>query len=199
MQPGQHSLTAFILAGGNSSRMGSDKAFASLKGKSFLERALQAARALTPELMIVGEASKYGAYAPVVQDIFRNRGPLAGIHSALTATATELNLILGVDMPFLKPALLKYLHRRAREEPDAMVTIPKAAGGWQPLCAVYRSSFGREAERALRAGCNKIDSLFAAVRITVVEEKELAKAGFSVDVFRNVNTPQELKEASEQV
>jgi molybdopterin-guanine dinucleotide biosynthesis protein A len=190
-------LTAFILAGGKSSRMGTDKAFLELKGRTLLQHALETVRALTPEAIIVGERSKFASFGTVVEDVFRDRGPLGGIHAALAATATDLNLILAVDLPFLEGAFLKYLLRQA-ESTDALVTLPRAAGGWQPLCAVYRKTFAAIAERSLLQSRNKIDPLFADIKTFALEERDLARRGFSPDMFRNVNTPEEWSEAKRQ-
>ena len=188
-------VSAFVLAGGKSTRMGSDKAFVVLDGETLLHRALQTLRALTHQVMIVGLKSQFSTYAPVVEDVFLERGPLGGIHAALMSTATELNLVLAVDLPFIDPAFLKYMCNRARET-QALVVIPRAAGGWQPLCAVYRKGFGTLAEEALSGGRNKIDSLFTDVSVAAIEEQEITHAGFSVDMFRNINTREQLKEAS---
>lgn len=190
-------LTAFVLAGGMSQRMGADKAFVQLKGQTLLERVLETARVVTPEVMIVGERSKFKAYGSVVEDVFRQRGPLGGIHSALAVTATELNLILAVDLPFLEPRFLTYLYQRAQET-HAMVTLPRAAGRWQPLCAVYQQEFGKLAEQALKSGDNKIDSLFTDIPLASIDEQEMARAGFSTNMLRNINTPEELKAALRQ-
>ena len=86
-------MTAFVLAGGKSSRMGSDKAFLELAGRSLLNRALDLARAVVPDVRIVGDAGKFAAFAPTVSDIYPARGPLGGIHAALTNSTTESNLI----------------------------------------------------------------------------------------------------------
>jgi molybdopterin-guanine dinucleotide biosynthesis protein A len=190
-------LTAFILAGGKSSRMGTDKAFLELKGRTLLQRALDTIRVLTPEAIIVGERSKFVGLGTVVEDVFRDRGPLGGIHAALSATATDLNLILAVDLPFLEAAFLKYLLKQA-EATDALVTLPRAAGGWQPLCAVYRKAFGAIAEHSLLQGRNKIDPLFSEIKTHAIDESELARRGFSPAMFRNVNTPEELALAKRQ-
>lgn len=187
-------VTAFILAGGKSSRMGSDKAFVHLQGKTLLQRALQTAKAVTRNIVIIGDREKFAAYGRVFEDVFRERGPLGGIHSALLATKTDMNLVLAVDLPALQPAFLTYLCHRA-EQTNALAIVPRAAMGWQPLCAVYRKGFGKIAEHALNAGQNKIDSLFAAVPVLALEELEITKAGFSTEMFRNLNTPGELKDA----
>ena len=76
-------VTGFILAGGKSTRMGTDKAFIEFEGHTLLERALSLARSVTPDVRIVGAREKFAPFAPVVEDIFRERGPLGGIHAAL--------------------------------------------------------------------------------------------------------------------
>jgi molybdenum cofactor guanylyltransferase len=188
-------VTAFILAGGKSTRMGTDKAFAMLDGRTLLARALELARSVTPDARIAGDPAKFWPFAPVVEDVFPGCGPLGGIHAALRSSQTDLNLILAVDVPFVSPALLQYLTDRARDS-AATVTVAQAGGGWQPLCAVYRRDFADAAEKALRAGRYKIDALFEASRTQLIAEAELESAGFSPNMFRNLNTPGELAEAS---
>ncbi len=79
-------VAAFILAGGKSTRMGTDKAFVEYDGRILLERALSLARSVTPDVRIVGSQEKFAPFAPVVEDIFRDCGPLGGIHSALRSS-----------------------------------------------------------------------------------------------------------------
>ena len=189
-------LTAFILAGGKSTRMGVDKAFVQLDGRTLLARALELARGLASEVRIVGDVAKFEKFGPVVEDIFQNCGPLGGIHAALRASATDLNLILAVDVPFLAAQFLSYMIEQAVNCSSASAVVPRAAGGWQPLCAVYRRSFAEGAETALRAGHNKIDRLFDLLEIRVIDEDELVRAGFSLEIFRNLNTPEELEVAN---
>jgi molybdopterin-guanine dinucleotide biosynthesis protein A len=186
-------LTAFILAGGKSTRMGTDKAFVDYAGRTLLARALELTRSVAFDVRIVGSKEKFAAFAPVVEDVIRDCGPLGGIHAALRASSTELNVMLAVDVPFVSRAFLQYLIAQARRAPEAAVVVPRGDGGWQPLCAVYHREFASVAERALLAGRNKIDRLFDEVRTRVIEQEELEGAGFSSAVFRNLNTPEELE------
>ena len=183
--------SAFVLAGGKSTRMGTDKAFVLLDGRTLLARMLDVARSLTAEVAIVGDRSKFAAFAPVIEDVFPGCGPLGGIHAALRASKTELNVILAVDIPFISTALVNYLLSRARNS-DATVTLPRAGGGLQPLCAVYRRGFGKLADAALLTGKNKIDALFDETSTLVISEQEIKRAGLSSIDFRNLNTPQDL-------
>jgi molybdopterin-guanine dinucleotide biosynthesis protein A len=189
-------VAAFVLAGGKSTRMGSDKAFVMLDGRTLLARALDLARSVTDNVRIVGSAEKFAAFAPVVEDMFRDCGPLGGIHAALRASSssTELNLILAVDLPFVSRELLEHLIARARSS-NAVATVPRADGGWQPLCAVYRREFADAAEAALSAGRYKIDALFAGVNVQTIEAADLAQAGFAPEMFRNLNTANDVEAA----
>ena len=189
-------LFAFILAGGKSTRMGTDKAFVLLEGRNLLARMLDLARKITSNVHIVGDPAKFAPFAPAIEDLFPGCGPLAGIHAALRFSPTDLNVILAVDLPFVSLALLDYFISRAKNS-DANVTLARAAGGLQPLCAVYRRSFADVAEAALRAGRYKIDVLFPLTNTRVIEEPELEASGFSPRVFRNLNTPLDLSASQE--
>jgi molybdopterin-guanine dinucleotide biosynthesis protein A len=190
-------LSAFILAGGKSTRMGADKAFVQFDGRTLLSRALEVARSLTSNVHIVGDRARFAPFAPVLEDVFPGCGPLGGIHAALRASQTDLNVVLAVDIPFVSLALLQLLVTRANNSPSSTVTVPRANGGLQPLCAAYRRNFADAAERALRAGHYKIDSLFAETSTQIIEEEELEAAGFAPRIFRNLNTPEDLNCAGE--
>jgi molybdopterin-guanine dinucleotide biosynthesis protein A len=191
-QPPAADVTVAILAGGKSTRMGRDKAFVEFEGRTLLARSLDLARAISLHVRIIGSGDKFAPFAPVVEDEFPNCGPLGGIHAALRASHTDLTLILAVDMPFIPRLLLQHLIAQALGAPNAMAVVPRGDAGWQPLCAVYRRKFAVAAEQALRAGRNKIDLLFDRASTRVIEPDELQRAGFSSDVFRNLNTPEEL-------
>jgi molybdopterin-guanine dinucleotide biosynthesis protein A len=215
----QQGVAAFVLAGGKSARMGQDKAFLPWEGQTLLERALEATQAVASCTRIVGAKVKFEAYASVVEDIFVDRGPLGGIHAALSSTGREFNLVLAVDLPFATPALLTYLIGRAQDTPH-LATVPRLGAGWEPLCAVYRRKFAVVAERALKRGQNAIHRLLedgddqagvrAGVRAGVqairvqqihrvqqIYEEQLAAAGFPAWMFRNINTVKDL-ESSEK-
>jgi molybdopterin-guanine dinucleotide biosynthesis protein A len=187
---------AFVLAGGQSTRMGADKAFVEFEGRTLLAHALGFAKCVASDVWIVGSREKFTSFGGVVVDEYQEHGPLAGIHAALRSSPSELNLMLAVDMPFLEVPFLEYLFQEAARHESAMVTIPRAAGAWQTLCAVYRKPFADLAELALREWKNKIDPLFRGIEMRIVEEHELTQQNFSPTLFRNLNTMEELKQAS---
>jgi molybdopterin-guanine dinucleotide biosynthesis protein A len=187
---------AFVLAGGQSTRMVADKAFVPLEGRTLLDHALALANSVSSEVRIVGSREKFAALGEVVEDEFPQHGPLGGIHAALRASGSELNLMLAVDMPFVEVRFLEYLFQEADRHARAIVTIPRADGAWQTLCAVYRKPFADLAEQALRAGKNKIDPLFREITMCILDEPELTTQQFSPNMFRNLNTPEEIQQAS---
>jgi molybdenum cofactor guanylyltransferase len=191
-------VSAFVLAGGQSSRMGVDKAFVQLDGQSLLMRALKLAASVAPKVRILGSKAKFGAYGEVVEDEFPDHGPLGGIHAGLRNSSSELNLILAVDMPFVERRCLEHLVREAQEH-NAVVTVPRVGGKWQPLCAIYRRRFADLAHDVLQAGQNKIDALFSETTLHVLEEGDLERQGFSADMFRNLNTPEDLREVGSRM
>jgi len=189
-----HQISAFALAGGKSSRMGADKALLQFDGLSLLARALALLRTLTPLTYIVGDRIKFGALGQVVEDIYAGCGPLAGIHAALLHTATDRNLLLAVDLPFVTPALLQFLVSRSQKTGSA-VTVTRVGGRIQPLCAIYRKHLAGDAESALRKGEYKVEALFHGPHTDVIEESELMASGFSPSMFENVNTPSDWESA----
>jgi molybdopterin-guanine dinucleotide biosynthesis protein A len=188
-------LAAFVLAGGKSSRMGRDKALLLFGEETLLSQSLKLLRSVAGRVGIVGDASKFADYGWVVEDHYRERGPLGAIHAALSESHAEWNLMFAVDMPFVEARLLEYLTTEARMPGVKMVTVPQVGGKIQPLCAVYRREFLELAERALQKGENKIDRLFSEENTRVIGEEELSEAGFSAEMFRNLNTPEDLERA----
>jgi len=178
--------------------MGSDKAFLKLEGRPLVARAVDVARQVTPEVSIVGDPEKFAPYGRVVSDIFRDCGPLGGIHAALRTSGSDWNLVLAVDLPFVTASFLDYLLGQAKSS-GAVITVPSVRGYFQPLCAVYRRQFAPVAERALGEGRNKIDALFPLVTARFITEEELTGAGYSSSIFRNVNTPDEWERAEREL
>ena len=193
---GPADLTGFVLAGGKSTRMGSDKAYLRFEGETLLSRALSTLDTVAREVRIVGSCEKFSRLALVVEDIFPERGPLGGIHAALRSSNSDLNLMLAVDMPFVSASLLHFLTEKAWAAPRAVVVVPKCDGRCQPLCAIYRREFADVAEAALMAGRNKINPLFETVPTHLIDAEELLRAGFSSAMFRNLNTPEDVAVSS---
>jgi molybdopterin-guanine dinucleotide biosynthesis protein A len=170
--------------------MGFDKALLSFRSQTLLARALEMVAAVAGKVFIVGPRERYALYGDVVEDVYAGCGPLSGIHAALYATETDLNLILSVDMPLMTTEFLGWLLEQARSASE-LILVPDALGGQQPLCAVYRRPLLAVAEQALKSGDYKIGHLFPLVPTRYIPEAEICEAGFSPEIFRNVNTAEE--------
>ena len=159
--------TAFVLAGGESSRMGRDKALLELpSGETMLRRALHTAKQAAGKVVLVAPEGRYPelqAEFQTISDIHPGRGPLSGIHAALCYSATEWNLVLGVDSPRVTPELLRFLLTVAAGAAAALAVVPRVAGRLHTVCAAYRKAFAQTAERdLLAAGLNSASTGFAA-------------------------------------
>jgi molybdopterin-guanine dinucleotide biosynthesis protein A len=192
----QSDVTAFILTGGKSTRMGEDKALLRLpSGSTFLEHSLAIAGAVAAEVGIVGPRQLYGSHAwagEIIEDVFPDRGPLGGIHAALSFTQTEWNVFIAVDLPLVTTDLLRWIVAEARKS-GKQVTVASADGGLHPLCGVYRRSFKDRAAQGLQEGRNKVAANFDPESLRILTEEEITAAAFSPRMFANVNTPEEFQ------
>ncbi len=182
--------TAFVLTGGRSSRMGSDKALLSWAGETLIQRMLAIAREVCGQVFISGSRERYGNLGDVIEDAQSGLGPLSGLQAALHATQTDLNLILSVDLPLMTPEFLVWLLQRARSG-EQRITAPEAQGRLQPLCAIYHREVVSLADEALAEGDLKVTRLFARTTTRIIGEREIRAAGFEPSIFTNVNTPGE--------
>ena len=148
-------INAYVIAGGASSRMGSDKATLSLRGSTLVERALGILQAAGFQAKIVGSRSDLAGFAPVIPDLRVGCGPLSGIEAGLLHSDSELAVFIPVDVPLLPSAMVRCLARRALLT-RAMVTIPRVLGFAQPLCAVYHRALLPSISSALDRGDYKV-------------------------------------------
>ena len=133
-------------------------------GETLLERALNLAGSVTPEVVIVGEQVKFSRFGKVVEDVYRDCGPLGGIHAALAGTSAPLNLVLAVDMPFVQPGFLAMLAGLAREtDADGDRAALRARAGSRSVPSIG-GSLRPTRRRPWQSRKNKIDVLFPQSR-----------------------------------
>ncbi len=205
MSTGFPPASAYLLAGGQSTRMGQDKAMLKLAGRPLLVHMLEKLRALGFSPEIAGSRADLLPFGPVLGDLHPGCGPLAGIEAALASSETELNLFVPVDLPLLPAAVLELLLDRAAIT-GALATLPSVGGLPQPLCAVYhrdllpalRTSLengGYKVMPALRAGAARQGpgalDLFALEPVRTAADLHSLPIALG-DAFLNCNTPQEL-------
>lgn len=176
---------AWVLVGGRSSRMGTDKALIDAgKGPLAVEIAALVAQSCAV-VSLVGDPVRYaGLGLPVVGDNFPGLGPLSGIEAALRAAKAEWNLIVACDMPFLEPGIFDLLFTEAADFDCAVPQHPD--GRLEPLCAVYHQRCHPTIEAALDKGIRKVTDALQALAVRyVVMASEAA--------FANWNTPQDIR------
>ncbi len=180
-------VTGAVLAGGRSTRLGRDKALLTLDGEPLLARAVRLLREVCDEVLVIGppERARIVPDVRVLPDERPGSGPLGGIATALRAMSGDRLLAVATDMPFLRPALLRYL-LTASEGFD--VTVPRVDGRTHQLCAVYSRACLPLIDAQLAHGDYKIDRFFSQVRLRIVDEAELRPFDPELRSFRNVNT-----------
>jgi len=185
------SCAGVLLAGGESSRFGSNKALARFRGRRLIEYpALVLTSIFTDCLLITNTPETYTFLdMPMTGDLFPGAGPLAGIHAALKLLHNPAVFVAACDMPFLDKDLIKYLCSLA-DDHDAV--LPRTARGLEPLHAVYRRSALGKIEKQLRKGEGKIQTLLSNLKIRAVPEQELLTVIDSLGYFCNINRPEDL-------
>lgn len=187
-------ITGAVLAGGRSTRMGSNKALLEVDGVRLIDGTVATLRGLFPEVLIIAnDPQPYaGLGVPVHADLVPGKGSLGGIYTALTAAARPHIFCLACDMPFANPALIRFLCALA-EGHD--VVVPRTAEGLQPLHALYGKGCLPPMRRQIEADRLKIDRLYEAVRVRYVDEAEMRPYDPDRLSFWNLNTREELAQA----
>jgi len=130
-------ITGIIIAGGKSSRMGSDKGFIILNGKPFVTHIIDTMKPLVNEIIIVSDNEEYNKFGyKRVDDLVKNSGPIAGLHSGLKHSKTEYNLVLSCDVPLIKTFILQQLVDALNEHYD-MIQL-QSKNKIMPLIAIYK-------------------------------------------------------------
>jgi molybdopterin-guanine dinucleotide biosynthesis protein A len=192
-------VEGFILVGGRSSRMGTDKSRLQFGGQTSVERIAAELRSITSRISLVGPSpAGCDPDLRIVPDTHQQWGALGGIHAALGACAAEWALIVACDLPFITRDLCSRLLTLGREEsPDAVVPI-QPDGRPQPLCALYRREpCLLEAEKLIAGGEHTPRALLANVNTRWVRPEELSDLPGAENFFFNVNTPQDYERAKQ--
>jgi len=186
-------LTAFVLAGGRSSRMGQDKALLKLHGSHLIDHSIRVLKQLTPDVRIIGDPPKYDFLKlPVIPDCVESVGPLSGIYTALKASPSFFTLIVGCDMPKISLSFLQLLLGKAHLGDAIMMKFDD--GFLEPLCSLYSKACLQAIDENFRRQQHKISEVLRSIKVAYVSEAEIAALGFSREIFTNVNTPEDWEE-----
>ncbi len=185
-----HGISGVILAGGESRRMGSDKSLLPIHGARFIDHVYARLAALFDEVIIVTNSPELYREIPCrkVPDIYYAQGALAGIHSGVKHAQHRHAFVVGCDMPFVSPQLVRSICARA-DQGD--LVLPLSSSGHEPLHALYGKSCLPAMEQVLDAGRKRIISFFDQVQVAEIPPEELQRIDPQERSFRNINTPEE--------
>jgi molybdopterin-guanine dinucleotide biosynthesis protein A len=179
-------ISAFIIAGGKSSRFGEDKTLFKYRGRPLIELVVEAVRPVIPAIAIVADDVKKFGYLglPCHRDIVAGLGPIGGIYTGLVKSGTGRTFMVAADMPHLNPDLIRYMISMS-EGYD--VTVPVVGDWYEPLHAIYSRSCRSAIERHLEKGDRQIITFFREVSLRKVTEDEIIKFTDPKRAFRNIN------------
>lgn len=190
-------MTGVILAGGKSTRMGTDKAFMHIGQVTMIKKiASELGKVFSRILIVSNNPNPFKKHLglPVVEDLRLGCGPLGGIHAGLFHAATPYVFITACDMPFIDARLIRIL-AGACTGYDAVV--PKIGEYLEPLFAVYGKSCLSTLEKALDSGYYKVVEFIAFLHVNYIDEARLKCVSNLKRVFMNINTPRDLYRANQ--
>lgn len=177
--------TAIILAGGKSVRMGEDKGLMLVNNKPMIQGVIDAVLPLTPTVLIAANNPNYEKFGfPVISDMVKDKGPLAGLVNGLSHSSSELNWVISCDTPYLQTSFLIELMNQI-EGFDAVV--PVYEGKTHPLIAVYRKSSLKHFEENLALNRLKMMDLLNGLKVNYFNANTYDSCN-----FKNLNSKAEL-------
>ncbi|MFB5266793.1 molybdenum cofactor guanylyltransferase [Paenibacillus enshidis] len=193
-------VTGIVLAGGKSSRMGTDKSRLELEGMTVLERIAEKLSKASCRVVVAGREGEVLAGMEAVSDQYPGRGPLAGLHAGLKASGTEWNIVCACDMPLVNAETLLALRAEAAKRWDEGSLLTAGGQNWdavipviddrrQPLLAAYHRRVLPGLEERLQTGRLRMQDWLDTINAAYVDGESLAASGpRSADkVFFNMN------------
>jgi molybdenum cofactor guanylyltransferase len=181
-----------VLAGGRSSRYGSNKALAEVDGVPLIQRVVAVLKPIFQHVYIVTNSP--GEYAflglPMFQDLIRGLGPLGGIYTALRSMPESRGFFAACDMPRLSGRLIRHMVDQAW---DADAVVPRISGMFEALHAVYGRGCLPAIEALIDSRCSQVIRFFDMVSVRYLEEEEIRRYDPALESFFNINTPADAK------
>jgi molybdopterin molybdotransferase len=185
--------TALVLAGGESQRMGCDKASLRLGEQTLLQNVIAVMQKVFPEVLVSVRRPRPEIALPQVCDAYANAGPLAGLCAGLARAHTPWVFAVATDMPFVKPALIE---RLAQQRAGYQAVVPVVRGYPQPLAAFYSTSCLEPIRSMLEAGGGRgLRAALGPLNVCYVDESELLAADPGLRSFFDLDTPQDVAAA----
>src|SRR5258706_501189 len=186
-------LTIVIQAGGQSSRMGEDKALKLFLGRPFIQRVIERLSPIADEIIVTTNRPDDYSFLNLrlIADLKPGRGALGGLYTAIASATHPIVAVVACDMPFASATLIETASKFLVEE-EVDVVIAKSEEGYEPLHAIYRRDTCLPAiESAIEADQWKVIVWFPQVKVRVLTPEEIKSADPALVAFWNVNTPEE--------
>ncbi len=188
-----NNIAALILAGGQSSRMGQDKALVTFEGQPLLQRMCQVAATCCQPIYILTPWPE--RYQPVVSENVQflleshpGQGPLVALADGLAQIQAEWVLLLACDLPLLQPTILQTWVNQLTWVPDSMLAVvPRQASGWEPLCGFYRRAALKPLQEFIQQGGRSFQ-----MGLTQIPVQPLTVDQSVAEMLFNCNTPDDL-------
>ncbi len=179
-------ITGIVLAGGKSSRMGTDKGIMELNEKKVIEYVLNSLAPVVDTILIIANNDHYNNFGyPVYEDIIRDCGPLGGIYTGLVNSNTEKNIVLSCDIPFITSEMIDLIVSQSGEYE---ITVPLHNGKLEPLCAVYTKKCTSRLKELLE---NKTWKMHDVLNLFGTQQINISGTTGVEQNFININTPQD--------
>lgn len=184
-------ITGVILAGGKSSRMGKNKSFLKLGNQTIIERIAELMKSIFNDVVIITNTPDEYKFLdlPLYEDIYKWKGPLAGVHSALTHSTTEKIFVLSCDVPLMTKEMIEYIVEYKTDKP---VVYCEAAGYHQPLVGVYSKEILGEIEKFLtesEISDKSFHQFLKNIDAEIIHPENLPF--YRDEIFFNVNRPED--------
>lgn len=187
---GEKGVSAVILAGGDSTRMGQNKALLPLGNKSMIERIVDLLRPLFNEIILVTDnAEEYSMLKDIIfvkdKINMKEKNSLVGIYTGLIVAKNPYTFTLPCDMPFLNPDLINYMIQAIKKQD---IVIPFVKGHYQPLHAIYGKGCIDAIKKSLDKKQYKITNFFDGMSIEIIDDDVVKKYSKDMKCFLNINT-----------
>jgi molybdenum cofactor guanylyltransferase len=191
-----YTFSGFILVGGESSRMGRDKALLEIAAEPLVLRMARLVRAVIGSApRLIGSSEPYRQFElKIVQDDWPGAGPLGAVATALRVSKADWNLVIACDLPYLTSEWLQFLVARAQRT-SADTVLPVNFSGAEPLCAMYHKRCESALRSALENGIRKVTDGLAKLRLECIEPAEWRPFDAEGLLFKNMNSPADYDEA----
>lgn len=177
-------VNAYVLAGGKSSRMGSDKGLMLFNGKPMIQHVIEQLEPVVDEVLVVGNSTAYDIFGKeVIRDLIKGIGPAGGIYSALEHTNATHNFIVSCDMPFIRSGAIEFIIQNSFQY---QITLPVHHQKAEPLCGVYAKECLSKWQGLVQQKIVRLHDMITYFRLLKlnVDNNKL----FNDQLFQNINT-----------